>query len=130
MSADNQLVFLIAEDEYNNRLYLDMVLREYASEVIHAETGKQALEKVSERDDISMVFMDLKMPDMDGYEATIKIKMLKPHLPVLAVTAYAMSGDEEKALEAGCDDYLPKPFSTKQILEKLIKFGFVTRPLG
>jgi CheY-like chemotaxis protein len=68
-----------------------------------------------------MVLMDIKMPVMGGYEATRKIKSMKPGLPVVALTAYALPGDREKALEAGCDDYMAKPLSLKEFLELVKK---------
>ena len=70
-----------------------------------------------------MVLMDLKMPVMDGVEATKRIKSFCPHLPVIAVTAYALSGDEKRALDAGCDDYVAKPFEKELLLKKMRKFG-------
>ena len=74
---------------------------------------------------ISLVLMDLKMPVMDGFEATKEIKLFRPDLPVIAITAYALSGDENRALEAGCDDYIAKPFEREILLYKLKKYGLM-----
>ena len=74
---------------------------------------------------IDLVLMDLQMPEMNGYEATQILKKKYPHLPVVAQTAFAMSDDREKALAAGCDDYLAKPIKSKDLLnitEKFLKF--------
>ena len=67
--------------------------------------------------------MDLKMPELNGFEATREIKANRPSLPIIAITAFAMSNDEGKALAAGCDDYIAKPFTQELLLEKLSNFG-------
>jgi CheY-like chemotaxis protein len=71
--------------------------------------------------------MDIKMPEMDGLEATKLIKAHKPGLPIIAITAFAMSGDEQRIKEAGCDDYLAKPISMKKLIEKMKLFGLKTK---
>ncbi len=108
---------LIAEDDEDNFFFLKVSLRPHPFEILRARNGKEAVEIIRQDPQISIVLMDLKMPDMDGYEATRSIKQIRPELPVIAVTAYAMTGDEAKTLEAGCDGYLSKPFSRDQILE-------------
>jgi CheY-like chemotaxis protein len=67
--------------------------------------------------------MDLKMPVMDGFEATRAIRLFRPELPVIAITAFSMSGDKKKALEAGCNEYLAKPVSKIDLFEILSKHG-------
>ncbi len=69
--------------------------------------------------------MDIKMPVMDGLEATREIKTFRKELPVIALTAFAMSGDEQRALEAGCDDYLTKPLSREELIKKLKIFKMI-----
>jgi len=86
---------------------------------IHAKDGKQAIEICQERDDIDFVLMDLKMPIMNGYQATKEIKKIKPYLPVIAQTAYSTTEEKAKALQAGCDDFISKPIS-KEIFSKII----------
>ncbi|SHJ86210.1 PAS domain S-box-containing protein [Tangfeifania diversioriginum] len=110
---------LIAEDDSMNRLYLETVLKSKGIHYISVENGQQAVEKCRENPEIGLVLMDLKMPVMDGYEATRKIKSFKPELPVIAITAQAMQGDKEKALEAGCDDYIAKPYHKENLLVKV-----------
>jgi CheY-like chemotaxis protein len=68
--------------------------------------------------------MDIKMPVMDGLEATREIKAIYPSIPIIAITAFAMSGDEHKAKEAGCDDYIAKPINRTDLFSKLSTFGF------
>ena len=108
---------VIAEDDEDNFYFLKVSLRNENFEILRARNGLDAVDLCKMNQNICLVLMDLKMPDMDGYEATKQIKALRPELPVIAVTAYAMTGDEDKTIEAGCDGYLPKPFAREQILE-------------
>ena len=104
---------LIAEDDLNSFKYLSELLKKTRAEIIHATNGKKAVEFVQSTDNIDLVIMDIQLPVMDGLEATKLIKKIKPHLPVIAQTAYAMAGDKEKMKKAGCDDYIPKPLDYK-----------------
>ena len=88
--------------------------------------GKEAVDQCREHPEISLVLMDMKMPVMDGYEATREIKSFRKDLPVIAVTAYAMKSDEKKVLKAGCDDYLAKPVEKNTLMKILAKYGIVT----
>jgi len=116
-------VFLVADDEYAHRVYMESFLKKVASVVFLARNGREAVDLIREHSEISVVLMDLKMPVMDGFEATREIKSFRKDLPIIAVTAYAMSGDEKKAYDCGCDDYIVKPTSTDELLQKLKKFG-------
>ena len=71
---------------------------------------------------IDLVLMDINMPVMNGYDSTKQIKKIRPKLPVIAQTAYAIAGDMEKSLSAGCDDYITKPINKKQLMEKVEKW--------
>jgi len=116
-------VFLVADDEYAHRVYMESFLKKIASVIFLAKNGREAVDLIHEHSEISMVLMDLKMPVMDGFEATKEIKSFRKDLPVIAVTAYAMSGDEKRAYDCGCDDYIVKPTSIEELLLKLKKFG-------
>ncbi|MEI8004936.1 MAG: response regulator [Bacteroidota bacterium] len=116
-------VVLIAEDDENNLFLMQSILRKFNITSYPAENGKEAVDKCRAHSEISLVLMDLKMPVMDGLEACREIKSFRKTLPVIAVTAFAMRGDEKKALEAGCDSYLSKPVSQKTLIEKLKEFG-------
>lgn len=108
---------LIAEDDDDNFFYLRVSIKAFDFNIIRARNGREAVQMVKENKDLSLVLMDLKMPGMDGYEATRQIKEINPALPVVAVTAYALAGDEMKTIKAGCDAYISKPFSRESILE-------------
>ncbi|PKP08569.1 MAG: response regulator [Bacteroidetes bacterium HGW-Bacteroidetes-4] len=110
---------LITEDERTNYLFLEALLKRTGATLIWAETGKTALEAIKNSPEINLVLMDIKMPEMNGYEATREIKKLRPELPIIAQTAYALAGEKEKILSAGCDDYLSKPIMGKVLLEKI-----------
>ena len=116
---------LIAEDVESNFLYLKAVLSKLNANIFWAKNGLEVLDICDKEEVIDLVLMDLQMPEMNGYEATQILKKKYPHLPVVAQTAFAMSDDREKALAAGCDDYLAKPIKSKDLLtitEKFLKF--------
>lgn len=116
---------LIAEDVESNFLYLKAVLSKLNANIFWAKNGIEAVEICNEENAIDLIFMDLQMPEMNGYEATQILKKKYPHMPIVAQTAFAMSDDREKALDAGCDDYLAKPIKSKDLLsvvEKFLKF--------
>ncbi len=102
-------LILIVEDDVNNHAYIEELLATTSAKVVHAWDGSEAFEQVKKHPDISLVLMDIKMPIMDGYNATRLIKKIRPTLPVIAQTAFARSQDKENALAAGCDNYISKP---------------------
>jgi len=113
---------LIAEDERTNYLFLEALLKRTNAILIWAETGKSAVDAVAKDGTIDLILMDIKMPEMNGYEATNAIKKTNPNIPIIAQTAYALAGEKEKILSAGCNDYLSKPIMGKVLLEKIDKF--------
>ncbi|MDX1285696.1 MAG: ATP-binding protein, partial [Draconibacterium sp.] len=113
---------LVAEDDIVNFLYVkELLIKASNINVLHATNGLEAVELVETNDQIDLVLMDIKMPVMDGYEATGKIKNIRPQLPVIAVTAFALPEDEKKAKDAGCDDYLSKPIEKADLIHLLEK---------
>jgi two-component system, cell cycle response regulator DivK len=114
---------LVVEDQEDNRQILRDLLASTDYEIVEAENGLEALAAVAKhRPDL--ILMDIQLPILDGYEATRRIKA-DPELrsiPIIAVTSYALSGDEAKAREAGCDAYVPKPYSPRQLLAKIKEF--------
>jgi PAS domain S-box-containing protein len=116
---------LIVEDEATNSLFLKLLLQKNGCEVDTVVNGKQAVDMVKIKSNYAVILMDIKMPIMDGFEATRQIKAIYPKIPIIATTAHAMSGDEDKALNAGCDDYITKPISKDLLFEKLAKYGVI-----
>ena len=95
--------------------------------VIHrAENGRKAVDICAENNQIELVLMDIKMPIMDGYEATKKIKKLRPQLPVIAQTAYSTEEDIQKAIAAGCDDFISKPIDRSLLKPIITRYIFRT----
>ncbi|MEA2984061.1 MAG: two-component system, cell cycle response regulator DivK [Alphaproteobacteria bacterium] len=113
---------LVVEDQEDNRRILRDLLASAGFETIEAENGEEALLAVKRRPDL--ILMDIQLPIMDGYEATRRIKADPEFsaIPIIVVTSYALSGDEEKARAAGCDAYFTKPYSPRQLLAKIREF--------
>lgn len=114
-----ELKVMVAEDEDNNYFYLLEILDGEPYQVFRAENGKVAVEMVA-KEHFDVILMDLRMPVMDGVQATRKIKELFPGIYIIAQTAYALSGDKKLAFDAGCDDYISKPINGV-ILKRILK---------
>jgi PAS domain S-box-containing protein len=120
LSFNRKTTILIAEDDDNNFSLISKFLAIPNLTIIRAKNGLEAVKYCESVKDIALVLMDLKMPEMDGYEATARIKHLFPKLPVIAQTAFVT--DKYKALECGCSEIITKPFRRKDLIEVLRKF--------
>jgi len=116
------LKILIAEDEESADLHLSVVTKKISKEILHAKTGNDTVKICRNNPDIDLVLMDIQMPEMNGYEATRKIREFNKDVVIIAQTAYAIAGEREKALEAGCDDYISKPIKKELLLEMIERF--------
>jgi CheY-like chemotaxis protein len=116
---------LVVDDEEINFILIQEMLDEYGYTILKAENGLKAFELCQKNDAIELVLMDVKMPVMDGYTSTEKIKEIRPNLPIIAQTAHALSGDRELALSKGCDEYISKPINRTRLIE-LVDY-FVTK---
>ena len=116
-------LILIIEDQEDNRRIMRDLLTSAGYEVIEAVTGEEGVSS-AEAHRPELILMDIQLPDFDGYEATRRIKAnpLLRSIPIIAVTSYALSGDDVKAFEAGCDAYVSKPFSPRALLTKIREF--------
>jgi len=106
---------VIAEDEQINYLFLKAVLKPTKAKIIWTKTGRETID-ICVNNQVDMVLMDIKMPDLNGLEATIEIRKQKPGLPIVAQTAYAMEEDEDASIKAGCNDYISKPIRPENLL--------------
>jgi two-component system cell cycle response regulator DivK len=114
---------LVVEDQEDNRQILRDLLANAGYDMIEAEDGEQAITAAAEhRPDL--ILMDIQLPMVDGYEATRRIKAdpALSAIPIIVVTSYALSGDEEKARAAGCDAYVAKPYSPRALLAKIREY--------
>jgi len=112
---------LVVDDDARNIFALTTLLENHEMEVVSATNGRQAIEMIKDRNDISVVLMDIMMPDMDGYQTMHEIRKDSRFemLPILALTAKAMQGDRDKCLAAGASDYVAKPVNTHELLSLL-----------
>ena len=116
-------LILVIEDQEDNRRIMRDLFTSAGYEVIEAVTGEEGVTS-AETHRPDLILMDIQLPGLDGYEATRRIKS-NPDLsqiPIIVVTSYALSGDDVKAFEAGCDDYVAKPFSPRELLAKVRKY--------
>ncbi|HEX3006513.1 MAG TPA: PocR ligand-binding domain-containing protein [Bacteroidales bacterium] len=111
---------LIVEDDLYNFEYLKEILSETGLSILHAGTGKDAI-NISLEQSIDLILMDIGLPDIDGYETTRRIRQYKPHLKIIAQTAYAMHDEKQKAMNEGCDDYISKPTKKDLLLSMVSK---------
>jgi two-component system, sensor histidine kinase len=115
---------LVAEDNSVNMMIITQFISRTGCQVIRAENGSEAYRKFTENK-VDLIFMDIHMPEMDGHEATRKIREYENgtgHTPIIAITADAMSGDKEKCLASGMDDYIAKPFKQEEVLATIRRF--------
>jgi signal transduction histidine kinase len=116
-----KLKILIAEDDEISFSLLNRNLREIAGEILHVMTGSDAIELCRKNPDIDLILMDIRMPDMNGYEATKQIRKFNKDVFIIAQTAYGFSDDSEKAIKTGCNDYISKPINRSLLLEIIIR---------
>ncbi|MBN2347479.1 MAG: PAS domain S-box protein [Bacteroidales bacterium] len=114
---------LVAEDDDFSYLYLSDVLGKTGANILRAKDGQETLDIVFSNPDIQLVLMDIKMPLIDGYEVTRRIRKKYPNLFIIAQTAFASEEDHRKSLEAGCNDYISKPIKYRELIEKIRKFA-------
>src|SRR6476661_2953795 len=114
---------LVVEDQEDNRQILRDLLGHSGYELTEAENGEEALAAVAKKRP-DLILMDIQLPILDGYEATRRIKadLALRSIPIIAVTSHAIGGGEEKARAAGCDDFVAKPFSPRQLLAKIKEY--------
>jgi signal transduction histidine kinase/CheY-like chemotaxis protein len=115
-------VILVVEDDEVNYKFLEAVLQDTSAQVLYACNGQQAIELCKSISKIDLVLMDIKMPEMDGYEATRQIREFNRKIPIIAQTAFVLEQELKKCRDAGCNDYLTKPIDIKEFFEKIDGF--------
>jgi len=117
-----KLKILIAEDDESSNQLISIGVQKFAKEIINVKTGTEAVEACRKHSDIDLVLMDIQMPEMDGYKATQQIRQFNTDVVIIAQTAFALSGDKEKTLEAGCNDYISKPIRKDELMQLMQKY--------
>jgi len=129
------LKILIAEDDEISGMLLSMAVKVFTQKVLKASSGTETVDICRNSPDIDFVLMDIKMPEMDGYEATRQIRQFNKDVIIIAQTAYALAGDRERALAAGCNEYIAKPIAQASLTTLMKKFvvrqgdGWVHQPI-
>jgi CheY-like chemotaxis protein len=121
-SQDKDLKILIVEDDVTSEKMLEIMIEDYCKSPLIAMDGLEAVQLCKENPDIDFVLMDIKMPELNGYEATKKIREFNKDIIIFAQTAYALPGDREKSIEAGCNDYISKPYSQAELIGLIDKY--------
>ena len=117
-----KLKILIAEDDKSSEKFIAIAVRKFGKEIINVRTGTEAVEACRNHPDIDLVLMDIQMPDMDGYEATRQIRQFNKDVVIIAQTAFALTGDREDAMDAGCNDYMSKPIRKDKLMEVMQRY--------
>ena len=116
------LKILIAEDDLYSEMLISSIFNETNNEIIKVVSGIEAVEICKTRPDIDLILMDIRMPKLNGYEATKAIRAFNKDVVIIAQTAFGLSGDREKAIEAGCNDYISKPIKSTELIELVNKY--------
>ncbi len=118
----NKIKILVAEDDQINRKLFSYILKDISSELLMAADGMEAIEIFKNNADIDLILMDLKMPGMDGYEATAQIRQINTDVKIIALSAFSIDTEQRKAKENGFNDYVSKPVSKVLLMEKISNY--------
>jgi PAS domain S-box-containing protein len=116
----NEKTLLVVEDEESNYFLLERLLRRTGAKILWSRNGKDAIDMVKQGS-IDLVLMDIRMPVMDGYEATEAIRQFNKTIPIIAQTAYALKGERERSIAVGCDGYISKPIDPKEFIDTVVR---------
>jgi len=122
ISKISGLKVLIAEDDETSEMLLSIELKKFSKEILKATNGIEAIETCRKNPDIDLVLMDIQMPKMNGYQATREIRKFNKNVIIIAQTAFALTGDKDKSIEAGCNDYITKPISKIELQEMIQRY--------
>jgi CheY-like chemotaxis protein len=117
-----KLKILIVEDDESSSKLISIVISKFGQEIISVKTGNEAVETCINHPDLDLVLMDIQLPELDGYEATRQIREINKKVVIIAQTAYALAGDREMALRAGCNDYISKPIKRNDLFTIIQKY--------
>jgi len=123
---NNKPIIIVAEDDDINFLLIEVILKDYNLEILHTIDGEQTVKICKENENIDLILMDIRLPEMNGYEAAIKIKEFRKELPMIAQSAYALD-DEIKQYGEVFEEYITKPISKNELLKKINKYVKLNR---
>ena len=117
-----KLKIMVVEDDNASQKLLKKLVENYTKEIIIVDNGSEAIETCRNNPDIDLILMDMRIPQINGYEATRKIREFNKDVIIIAQTAFGLSGDREKSIEAGCNDYISKPINREKLNELIHKY--------
>lgn len=117
-----KLKILIVEDDESSKQLISIGVRRFGNEIVSVQTGTEAVEFCRNNPDVDLILMDIQLPELDGYNATRQIREFNSTVIIIAQTAYALAGDREKSIEAGCNDYIAKPIRKDNLMAVLNKY--------
>ena len=121
-NQNKKLKILIVEDDETSEMLISIAVRNLSKEMMKVRTGIAAIEACHANPDIDLILMDIKMPEMDGYEATRQIRKFNNEVFIIAQTAFGLVDEKEKAIASGCNDYISKPLDIALLKEKIQKY--------
>jgi CheY-like chemotaxis protein len=119
IKSKTETCILVAEDDDLSYTLIKESLRRVNIRTCHARNGREAIDLVKNMENISLILMDIKLPEINGLMATREIKKFKPEIPIIAQSAYASQADIRQSIEAGCDDYITKPIDIRVLMNKI-----------
>jgi hypothetical protein len=118
----SKLKILIVEDDQPSDLLLTLTFEKFKFETLHAKTGNEAIAICLNNPDINLILMDIRLPEINGFEATKQIRTFNKKVIIIAQTAFALTGDRDLAIKSGCNDYIAKPIKMDKLMELLNKY--------
>ncbi|MCK9451113.1 MAG: response regulator [Bacteroidales bacterium] len=115
-NPNSMLKILIVDDDEASQYLISIIVKKYAREILIVSSGFEAIEACKNNPDMDLIFMDIRMPNINGYEATRQIRQFNKNVVIIAQTAFALAGDKEKAINIGCDDYISKPIRERDLI--------------
>lgn len=116
------LKLMIVEDDEISMTFIELLLEPISRQIILAKNGEEAIKLYRDNQDVDLILMDIKMPELDGYEATRQIRQMNQDVVIIAQTAYSLIGDRDKSIEAGCNDYITKPIFKDKLMAIISKY--------
>ena len=116
------LKILIVEDDETSEMLIAIDVKKFSKEIIKVKNGFEAVEACRNNPDTDLILMDIQLPEMNGYEASRQIRQFNQDVVIIAQTAFGLAGDREKAIEAGCNDYIAKPINKRELMALILKY--------